>query len=239
MRLDPRAPLTGALQHLAWNVAVREERIRGKYGRLGNEGGVWWGDARRDLEALARWSHEDTAGNPQHIALVGLTGAAALLAGARAGNAQRWYALALLVSFFAYAWAVDHGPYRVRYQVLFLAIGAPLVAVMAEALLTVRLQRILIGALLLLALPWLFLNRTRPLVSAASQTRIESILTVPTRTVLFVNLHKVEEPYSAAAVACSSRSVSLTAGVLTLNTQWNRSRSVTIPTSLSSSTTGN
>lgn len=225
MELDPRAPLSGALQHLALNVTLPSEGFQREYGDAVNAVSGWMGDRSQDFEALPIWNHGDTAGNPVHVAILGLAVGMAVVAPGRISKGQRWYAAALILSFLALAWTVDHGPYRVRYQLTLLAMGAPLVGSTAEEALGPRVRTGLTWGLLVLALPWLLFNRSRPLLSGGPYTRLGSVLREPSREVLFANFHKLEEPYSDAAAAidageCSAVGLDIDRGVPEYTLWW-------------------
>lgn len=202
-RPDPRSLMTNSVQHLALNLPTPSEAmnewiiatVRAFSRSLGQPAG--------QFEILWSWNHEDLAGNPIHGSLIGL---ALLLALLRKGgsSAERWYAFGFIVAFLAYAWTVEVGVYRVRYQLPVVLLGAPLVGAVAAAVLSNRTQWGLASLLLLASLPWLLFNQTRPILGWRPRTRTESVFLVSRADSLFANVPHEREPFSAAAEAVTS-----------------------------------
>ena len=149
------------------------------------------------------WNHEDLAGNPLHISLILLSIALTLIPGPES-RSQRWYAAALLLSFLGFAWADDAGVHRVRYQVPWLLMGGPLTAIVITHRLGKRAVPYIAGGFLLLALPWILFNQTRPVIGWQPRTRTASVFTTSREVSLFANVTRARQPFSNAAEAATA-----------------------------------
>jgi hypothetical protein len=145
------------------------------------------------------WNHEDTAPNPVHFVLI--LGAAPLVlfrnSGRRPGVARR-YALAVLGSYLLIPVVIGHGPtiWGIRYQLPFFVLAGPMLGCAASNERGGPAARWISGALLLLALPYLALNNTRPLVGLTPwPTRIGSVLTSTPTEILFASNERLLESY--------------------------------------------
>ena len=143
-----------------------------------------------DLGMIA-WNHEDTAGNPIHLALV--VGALGLL-GVSTRHPyppapSRWMlAAAILTTYLLLALVFELGPtmYGIRYQLPFFILWAPVFGLAAGALAQGTLGLIGGLGLLVAALPWLLLNNTRPVIGHPPwPTRTESVFQASQSELLF------------------------------------------------------
>ncbi|MFQ5922467.1 MAG: glycosyltransferase family 39 protein, partial [Anaerolineales bacterium] len=161
-------------------------------------------------EIIWGWNHEDLAGYPLHIALVVLT--IALLTIFRPSRPTVWiYSGVALASYALVGLAIRYAPYNLRFQLAFFVFWAPVFGV---ALSAARLRWLAIfatPALLLVSLPWVFFNSTRPLIGMQPEpkglelpcvlgcTRMGSIFEVPETDLLYANWRPLQEPVDRLA----------------------------------------
>jgi hypothetical protein len=174
------------------------------------------------------WNHEDTAGNPLHLLLIGLT----LVGLAARRRARRGIVVELTaVIVGAYLLMVLLLPpaittVGVRLHLPLFLVWAPVFAAVATAWVGERWAARGSVLLLLLAMPWLLFNATRPLIGLRPEpgplripcppglgcTRVGSVLVESPVDVEFVNVPRLKRGYSDAAQrleASACRSVGL------------------------------
>jgi len=149
------------------------------------------------------WNHEDLAGNPLHfIAVLASTLIIAVNSSLRSQRKLRAYLVAVIASFLVFGAVIDVFPYAARHHITFLAAFAPLFGIAFNPLeeRTSGIVPTLITLVLVLtSIPWLFLNRSRPLIGMKPTTMSDSILEEPAFVVLFANRTDLREPYREAA----------------------------------------
>lgn len=159
------------------------------------------------------WNHEDLAGAPLHLLATGLA-AAIVLAHWRQKRLAAAYAACVIAGYLLLPWVLASisRPVNIRHQLPFLMAGAPLVAVVLDRWVSPRRLRVMSSLILLLGLPWLLFNNTRPLVGLRPQasgplelpcvgvnllgyecTRIGSVLTMPEGDILFANVRDLQQ----------------------------------------------
>jgi hypothetical protein len=170
----------------------------------------------RNFQLIWGWNHEDLAGNPLHMLLVPLSIIALLvLAGFGRIKDHRvlWYSLAVIGSFCALTLMVHYDQYGVRYQVPFFVSWAPVFGVVISMMGERRLAPLAAFLFLLIALPWVFLNTSRPLIAVKntpekfairslpfiSGTMTSSVLAASPETILFANWSNLRKPYTSMA----------------------------------------
>ena len=166
-----------------------------------------------EFKLIWRWNHEDYAGNPLHMFLIAAATLILLILMLKKRLIKPdmvWFTCAALGSFVALAWVVHYDPYGGRFQLPFFVICAPLFGIVCEKTGGWRLSTGAAFFCLLAALPWVFFNRTRPLIALEDNpgefavrplpymgyTEIGSILTVDPETILFANWRYLQKPYS-------------------------------------------
>ncbi len=169
--------------------------------------------AIQGFKVASGWNHEDMAGNPLHMFLVPVTVILLLLlVGMRKikDRSLLWYTLTVLASFVVFTLVVHFDTYGTRYQLPFFVCWAPVFGVVMAKLGERRLASTVALLLLLAALPWVFFNKTRPLIAITEKpemfsihpfgyltdTNIGSILITPPSTILFANRLGAEGPDS-------------------------------------------
>jgi hypothetical protein len=182
--------------------------------------------ARTGLEAeepilVYGWNHEDLAGSPLHLAATALAAAVALARWRQNRLAGR-YAVCVIAGYLLLPWVLANvaRPVNIRYQLPFYLAGAPLVALLFDRWVPSRALGAISSLILLLGLPWLLFNNTRPLVGLRPDasgglelpcihanllgyecTRIGSVLTMPEVDVLFANIRDSEDDALAMVAA--------------------------------------
>lgn len=149
------------------------------------------------------WNHEDLAGNPLHFLAVFVTILIiAVKPSLRSRRNLRAYLVAVVASFLVFGAVIDVFPYAARHHVTFLAAFAPLFGIAvspADERRSGIVPALTALVLVLIAIPWLFLNRSRPLIGMKPTTMSDSILEETAFVVLFANRTDLREPYRAAA----------------------------------------
>ncbi len=160
---------------------------------------------RGTLEVLqnAAWNHEDTAGNPVHLALVPIALAALLLGRPRRlGPAAPAYASMSLLGFLLLQWAISlaGSPFGVRLQLPFFILWAPVFGAALERFGRRGLSGMTAAVLLLAAVPYALLNNTRPVIGRPPwPTRVHSVFTAPAAEIAFAASPGLRAPFTQAA----------------------------------------
>ncbi|MCU0608520.1 MAG: glycosyltransferase family 39 protein [Chitinispirillaceae bacterium] len=125
--------------------------------------------------------HEDVAGNFLAVLIIALTFALMLTKGFRHKNDLLLYAAALVLAFLLFCIQLKWQPFHSRLQLPLFMLAAPLCATVLSKALPDRLVRFLMILLLAGGLPWLVLNKSRPIIGHTS------VLTTPRTDQCFVN----------------------------------------------------
>lgn len=209
LTLDPIAVALQLIANVAQNLVVPwaafrqavEATVSGLYQFFGRDPAVF--------QLAELWNHEDQAGNPLHI-LLGLL-ALAILLRLRRPSPNR-LALLTLVSLIVFSATVKFHPTGVRYQVPFFGLCAVAVGLAASEVDRPSLKRWGVLVLLLAGLPWIVLNRTRPLVSWRPRTSVDSVFVASRWDLMFANWRERRDPTRAsveAVLASTCREVGL------------------------------
>lgn len=166
-----------------------------------------------NFQLLWKWNHEDWAGSPIHLLLSGAALLTLLLTAAfRRDRARRmaWYSLTAAASFFVFAAASHFEQFGGRFQLPLFVTWAPVFG----AVIPRRLERWLAPALavllVLLSLPYVLFNTTRPLIALKNtaepyaihplpglgKTMASSIFYANAQTLLFANWKNYQQPYA-------------------------------------------
>ncbi len=189
------------------------DAVRALYARLGLE-------AEEPLFIFA-WNHEDLAGSPLHVLAAGFAGII-VLARWKQNRIAGQYAACVVAGYLLLPWmlASISRPFMIRHQLPFYLAGTPLVAFLLDRSISSRSLSALSSLILLLGLPWLLFNNTRPLIGLRPGangglelpcpsvnlqgyecTRIGSVLTMPEVDILFANVRDYENDTLAAVAA--------------------------------------
>lgn len=172
----------------------------------------------KNFQLVWAWNHEDLAGNPLHMFLIPVTiiGLLVLAGFGRVRNLNLlWYSLVVIGSFLVLTLVIHFDQYGVRYQVPFFISWAPVFGVFISKLEERHLAPLAAFLFLLIALPWVFFNTTRPLIAIKKSpekyaihplpfigsTMTSSILEAGPETILFANWAYLRKPYIALAQA--------------------------------------
>ena len=155
------------------------------------------------------WNDEDYAGNPLQTLLLGFT-LIGLLINRRGVDRTTWSYLGLvLLGYFSLCYVLQYNPYFVRYEIPFFLASAPLFGLVFRRWLTdKRLLTVVVFLLFVTGIPWLLINKTRPLIAlrdhpeplALKATWVTgntagTILLEPRSTAFFARQQGSREPY--------------------------------------------
>jgi hypothetical protein len=160
---------------------------------------------------LVLWNHEDTAGNPIHLMLLGV---ALLLLPFRKiwGGQQRQlliYAGLILASYFLLAIVISNSAsiYGLRFQLPFFVLAAPLVAGSIQSIPWKAIRGLLIISLMVSCIPWLLFNNTRPVVGWQPWiTRVGSVFTTRSEDLLFAMRKNAKDEYEMVTTRIKDQS---------------------------------
>ena len=161
--------------------------------------------------------YENKAGNPVH-ALMGLGAVAVLLARRKAlPSVVHWYGLGLLLAALIFSAVFKWQIFASRYHLPFFALLAPWVAAIGSASFRPRWLHLASGLLLLASIPWLIGIRTRPLLPAWDDPKVDSMLTESRQNLLFASADYLKIPYTEMAAlirqeSCTQVGVMLSGG---------------------------
>ncbi len=194
--------LASILKHIARNLGTPFPKVNEAMLRMLEAALQSLGADLREPIINIYWNHEDLAGNALHLALVPVSLIALLAVRRRIDVAAAGkLSLALLVGFALLA-RVNSGDnlYSVRYQLPFFMLQSAVTGVVLAGLFPPRRTPILAAGFMLLALPWLLFNQTRPVIGRRPWvTRVGSVFTSPVEEVAFANHLGIMDEYQAAA----------------------------------------
>jgi len=208
MYIDPRLVISNAIKNVVFHIATPSDRINAfvldGFQRIHNVLGVPI-DAttlRADKEpfSIVGFSnHEDISGNPLHFfLLILLIVVVAPRTSASADSSHRAMYLVWIGSYIVFSFLYPWQPWGSRLQLPWFILGGVIFSLSLETIQSWKLSVGLCGLLLLSATPWLFLNKTRPLISYQPITRIASILQASDEEKLFANSPDLRIRYSRA-----------------------------------------
>jgi hypothetical protein len=149
----------------------------------------------RDFRLSPHQNHEDFAGNPIHLLLIVLCGAA-LLSAAKRGRASitHYYVLSLFTGYLVLCFYLKWNIWITRLHLPLFVLWAAAIATTLSGTVLARARTYVIVLLLVVTSQFaLFYNEARPLIGA------RSILTVPRLEQYFRNRRDLQVPYTYAA----------------------------------------
>jgi hypothetical protein len=200
--LSIRAPVVRSVQEIMANFGSPSE----VWTRGLTDAVVRWSEAsgfpQPDFEVPWAWNHEDLSGNPVHMLIApAAVGLVFLQPDLRRRRRLLIAAVGVATTFVFYAWFKAYDFYGLRHLIPFYLLAAPVFGIVVASQRWPWLaQRACLG-LLALAVPYVLLNSTRPVIGLRPRTRVVSVFVAPRTDLLFANLAELKEPYVAGAAA--------------------------------------
>ena len=208
MYIDPRLAISNAIKNVVFHIATPIDTINAfildGYQRIHKILGVSIDSTthrvkKEPFSIVGFSNHEDITGNPLHFALlILLIVVIAPRASASADGSHRAMLLVWISSFILFSFLYPWQPWGSRLQLPWFILGGVVYSLSLKAFQSWKLTIGLCGLLFISAIPWLFLNRTRPLISYQPITRIASVLQASDEVKLFANSPDLRMRYSRA-----------------------------------------
>jgi 4-amino-4-deoxy-L-arabinose transferase-like glycosyltransferase len=214
IKLNPRTWIPALVTQVAINLPVPWEDANVKIISTVRAIDEFFGAERSNFNNIWGWNHEDLAGNPVHLLATLLAIPATICLARRSGNKQPGqYSLVLLGMFFFHAISINFLLYIVRYQLPLYVAAAPLIGSIFTQPRLHKINRLLAFGFLLISLPWVLFNSTRPIIGMRpfpepmaipcklGCTSIGSVFTRSRLDLLYANWLPLREPITSAARA--------------------------------------
>jgi hypothetical protein len=173
------------------------------------------GEELGDFKLVWAWNHEDRAGSPLHLFLIPLSAGLLFLSKQRKGHQiVRYYALATLVIYLLIPMIIVESvdPFSIRYQLPFFILGAAIFGIAFSNSRFNRFGGVVAVVLILISLPWVFLNNSRPIIAMRTGpeplaipctdtlgcTRISSIFRSSDEDIVLAKMPSLKEPITSA-----------------------------------------
>jgi len=159
-----------------------------------------------DFRPIISWNHEDLAANPIHMLLVIFTLPVFILTWGRAETRLAFrYTLIVLTSFLVFLLVVAFDEYGVRLHLPFFVLWGTVFGIAAHLANLKKFTYLVAVCMLITSIPWLLLNRSRPIIGLYPYTMMkESVFREPPEVVLFANFTYLRGPYIEVAEAIKS-----------------------------------
>jgi len=137
-------------------VEVAVEKIEGMLALNGNA---------RSFRIEPRQNHEDYAGNPFHLLLIGFSGAVIIGQLKRVSRAMiHWYVASLLAGYLIFCLYINWNIWITRLQLPLLVLWSAPIAITLSGLALAQARLYIVVVLVMASQYWLFCNETRPLI---------------------------------------------------------------------------
>jgi 4-amino-4-deoxy-L-arabinose transferase-like glycosyltransferase len=199
---NPGSWLGNPVQHIALNFVTPSETINEQVDEILMRFRKLIGFTNGEFRRIWSWNHEDLAGNPFHFAIAAVQ--IALLLSVKKWRQNRLilqYLITVLGAFFVFGVMIKVYPYAVRHHLSFLILFSPLLGVGLSTLWKGRLALPLAIGLLVSAMPYVLLNRSRPLIGWKPRTMTSSIFLEESQVILFANWMGLRADYVEVAKA--------------------------------------
>lgn len=148
-------------------------------------------------------TYEDTAGNPGHLLLTGISFLLLLInQQLRKDSRLVTYFSIVLAGFLLFAFLFTWSPWRCRLHLPIFILFAPFVGIALSKSLNFRMTNVIAVLLIVLSYPWVFQNDTRPLLGE------NSVLTTPRLDQYFITQQQFNTPYTEAVQVTQSQNCS-------------------------------
>jgi hypothetical protein len=200
---SPADLVISPIQHLSLNLGTLSDEVNKSIGnaiigmceKLGGSNCSTANSGEWAFRIIGLSNHEDTAGNLLHLILVIIAIIVFIALGNRING--KWgikaFLLTTVAGFILMSWLITWGAYWSRLQLPFFTLAAPFIGVVFG-----RLDRRIVSGLVILlmvcGMPWLLMNRTRPVFSKTPDvTLIRSIFVETRNRLLFANYPELED----------------------------------------------
>jgi hypothetical protein len=166
LSLDPGGWISTVLRHIARNFASpsagANEMIASAVDSIQSILGI----TREKFTLIWAWNQEDYAGSPIHlIVLIGVIVGALILSRRMKAQLLKEYTWVYIGSALLFGIVVQASLFSNRLQLPVFIMGAPLAGVILSQLKSKRLNNLLIIGFLILSIPWVLFNSTRPVIA--------------------------------------------------------------------------
>lgn len=148
-------------------------------------------------------TYEDTASNPGHLLLTGISLIFLLINKQLRKNSRLvTYFIVVLAGFLLFCFLFTWSPWRCRLHLPVFILFAPFVGIVLSQSLNFRITNIIAVLLIVISYPWVLQNSTRPLLGE------NSVLTTPRIDQYFITQKQFQTPYVEAVQVTQSQNCS-------------------------------
>ena len=220
--LVPADLLISPIQHLALNIGTPFDVVNEKVGsaiismceKLGGSNCSTPETSEWGFRIIGLSNHEDSVGNLLHLFLVSMVVVALIFTKKKPPELKYLviYTLTIFAGFLLFSWLVTWGAYWGRLQLPLFVLTAPIFGVVVEKWRKPLVWN-LTALLLVCGLPWLLMNRTRPIISHTPDiTLVKSIFVESRYSLLFANYPELQDQIAhvtSEAIASNCSKISL------------------------------
>ncbi|MBN2556459.1 MAG: hypothetical protein JXA97_11015 [Anaerolineales bacterium] len=199
IRLWPWEWLGAIIRQVGLNLATPSEGLNTQLTRVINGVARALGERNSNLTLVWSWNHEDWAGNPIHMIVAIVALFVLIYVFSRIDFRPKHYGMLVLSSGLVFSVFITLDAFGARYQIAAFALWAPMAGLLFEWLAPQRWFPLSIGFFILMALPYVLLNQTRPVVGWRPRTAIQSVFQEPGQDILFANWLLLRDDYHAAS----------------------------------------